>query len=163
MTIDLQQQNETGTISPGQAREKGERPAHQGWLLRSLLVLPALLFALIALKNIAHLAQEAAAVGISLDRPLAFTILRIGFGGFPLGCALFIVSCLISRRTLTGFLFVAILDATVLAVRTFGMVVDGTVRESMGLIIAEVVLLALALLGIVMSRSQAAQATKRAT
>jgi hypothetical protein len=42
MTIDLQQQNETGTISLGHSREENKTPAHPGWLLRSLLVLPAL-------------------------------------------------------------------------------------------------------------------------
>src|SRR5262249_55975661 len=97
------------------------------WLPRLFLVLPGLLFTAIASKGIFRPEVEAAASGISLIRPLGFTILRIGFGAFPLGCAIFIFSCVISyRRILTGLVFVLILDSTVLAVRTFGMLADGT-------------------------------------
>jgi len=117
---------------------------------RLLLVPPTFIFAMIALRTLINPAQAAAAVGISLDRPLAYTILRVGFAGFPLGCSLFLLACLFSsRRIITGLSFVAIMAAVLLVVRTWGAAADGTLEESMRLIIAEIVLLALMVLGLV--------------
>jgi Domain of unknown function (DUF4345) len=119
------------------------------WLSRLILVPPTFIFTLIALRYILHPAQAAAEVGISLNTPLAATILRIGFGAFPLGCAIFTLSCLVSsKQILTGLEFVSIMMAVALVVRIFGIVVDGTLRESVGLIAAEGVLLLLSIIGV---------------
>lgn len=120
------------------------------WLSRLVLVPPAFIFALIAVKYITHPAQAAAAVGISLTSPLGATILRVGFGGFPLGCAIFIFACLISeRRILIGLCFVATMVGVVLLVRVYGMEVDGTVKESMALIRPEVSLMVACFIGLI--------------
>jgi hypothetical protein len=118
------------------------------WLTRIILVPPTLIFALIASRYLADPIHAGGAVGLAFTTPLALTITRVGFGAFPLGCALFTLSCLIStRRLLTGLRFVAIMIGVALAVRVFGMLADGTVRENMRLVVAEVVLLALLTVG----------------
>lgn len=120
------------------------------WLTRLILVPPAIIFALIASRYIVHPAEAAATVGISLNTPLAATITRIGFGAFPLGCSLFSLSCLISiKRVLTGLAFVTIMIGVALVVRVYGTIIDGTIRESLGLIGAETVLLVLSVTGAV--------------
>jgi hypothetical protein len=119
------------------------------WLTRLILLPPMLVFALIASRYIAHPVQTAATVGISLDSALAVTITRLGFGAFPLGCSIFTLTCLIStRRLLTGLGFVATMIGIALAVRIFGILVDGTARESMRLVGAEIVLLTFTIIGV---------------
>ena len=118
------------------------------WLSRLILVPPTIIFALIASRYIMHPAQTAATVGISLNTALAVTIIRIGFGAFPLGCSVFTLSCLISaNRLLTGLSFVSTMVGVALVVRIIGIVVDGTLRESLGLVGAETVLLVLCITG----------------
>ena len=118
------------------------------WLSRLILVPPTIIFALIASRYITHPTQTAATVGISLNTALAVTIIRIGFGAFPLGCSVFTLSCLISaNRVLTGLSFVSIMVGVALVVRIFGIVVDGTLRESLGLVGAETILLVLCIAG----------------
>jgi hypothetical protein len=133
------------------------------WLTRLILVPPTFIFTMIASKYITHPVQMAATAGISFNAPLGITILRIGFGAFPLGCALFTLSCLVStRRILTGLGFVATMIGVALVVRVFGMFADGTVKESMRLVIAEVVLLAITFAGILMELSRRRFQVKRA-
>ncbi len=133
------------------------------WLTRLILLPPTFVFTMIVFKYISYPAEMAATVGIALNTPLAATILRIGFGAFPLGCALFTVSCLVStRRLLTGLGFVATMMSVALAVRIFGIVVDGTLRESLRLVIAEVVLLVLTLVGVAIEVSRRRHQAQRA-
>lgn len=134
------------------------------WLTRLILLPPTFIFTMIASKYITHPVEMAATVGISFNAPLGITILRIGFGAFPLGCALFTLSCLVStRRVLTGLGFVANMIGVALVARVFGMLADGTVRESMQLVIAEVVLLAITFAGILMELSRRRSQVKHAT
>jgi hypothetical protein len=73
----------------------------------------------------------------------------VGFAGFPLGCAAFFAYCLPThRRTLTGLIFSALFNGVVLAVRTYGMQVDSTVQQSLPLVKAEIVVVAISLAGI---------------
>jgi hypothetical protein len=125
------------------------------WLSRIILILPTLIFTLIALKYLAEPAQAAREVGISLDSPLGATILRVGFGAFPLGCGVFTFGCLISKgRVSTGLSFVATIVGVILIVRIYGMLVDGTVQESMVLIRPEVALLVLCFIGMIIESSR---------
>jgi hypothetical protein len=119
------------------------------WITRLILAPPTVIFALIAMRYILNPATAAATVGITLTTPLAATILRIGFGAFPLGFSIFTLLCLISsRRILIGLGFVSIMLGVALGVRIFGTVIDGTLRESVSLIASEAVLLLLSLTGI---------------
>jgi hypothetical protein len=118
------------------------------WLTRLALVPPTVIFALIASRYIAHPVEAGATIGLAFHSALAVTIIRVGFGAFPLGCSIFTASCLVSeRQRLTGLGFVATMIGVALAVRIFGMLADGTVRQSIGLVRAEVVLLVLVTIG----------------
>src|SRR6267378_7363851 len=119
------------------------------WLIRLMLTPPTFIFAMIASRYLLNPVQAATAVGISFVTPLGMTIARVGFGAFPLACALFTFSCLISsRRLLTGLGFVATVMSAALVVRVFGMLADGTTKENMHLVIAELVFLVLMLVGV---------------
>jgi hypothetical protein len=126
--------------------DKFWKSAH--WLTRLILLPPTLILTLIAFRHIAHPVAAAAAQGITLPTALGVTIARVGLGGFPLGCAIFMVTCLVStRRLLTGLNFVAILIGVVLVVRIFAMNADATVHENVKLVNAEIGLLAVTGLG----------------
>ena len=128
------------------------------WLIRIFLTPPVLIFAMIASRYLFHPVQAATAVGISFVTPLGTTIARVGFGAFPLACSLFTLSCLLSsRHLLTGLGFVATVMSAALVVRVFGMLADGTTKENMPLVIAELVFLVLMLVGIFIERGRRQQ------
>ncbi len=128
------------------------------WLIRLILTPPTLIFALIASRYLFHPVEAAMAVGISFVTPLGKTIARVGFGAFPLACSLFTFSCLLSsRRLLTGLGFVATVMGAALIVRVFGMLADGTTKENMHLVIAELVFLVLMIVGIFIERGRRQQ------
>jgi len=116
------------------------------WISRAVLLAALTVLALISRKFIGHPVDAAAASDMTLGSPLAITNMRASFGAFPLGCALFVLVCLMTsglRRT--GLVFVALIVGTALAVRIFGIVADGTLTESLRVVIAETVLLGLSL------------------
>ncbi len=119
------------------------------WISRVILLLPTAIFFMISLRTLADPAGSAAEQDISLNSPLGYTILRVGFGGFPLAFAIIVLACLVStRRLLTGLSIVATLVTVVLAVRVQGVCLDGTGSQNFKLIVAEVVLLALSAIGL---------------
>ncbi len=116
------------------------------WISRAVLLAALTVLALISRKFIGHPVDAASASDMTLGSPLAITNMRASFGAFPLGCALFVLVCLVtSSLRRTGLLFVALIAGTALAVRVFGVVTDGTLLESLRLLIAETVLLILSL------------------
>jgi Domain of unknown function (DUF4345) len=116
------------------------------WISRVVLLAALAVLSLISRKFIGHPVDAAAASDITLGSPLAITNMRASFGAFPLGCALFVLVCLVtSSLRRTGLVFVALIVGTALAVRIFGVIADGTLAESLHLLIAETVLLALSL------------------
>jgi hypothetical protein len=109
------------------------------WLIRISLLPPTVILALIGHRYIANPVGSAAAQGILLPPGLGVTIARVGLGGFPLACSIFVATCLFStRRLLTGLSFVGILMTVILTVRIFGMRADSTVRENVKLVRAEI-------------------------
>jgi hypothetical protein len=113
------------------------------WFSRAVLVVATLLLALISRKFITDPVGAAAASAMTLDSPLAITNLR-AFGAFPLGCAIFTLICLLSaHRRITGLSFVTTIIGTALAVRLLGAVADGTLIESIRLLVIEAVLVSL--------------------
>lgn len=152
--------NRKGALAAGVVAESGvetdlDRRGKMGrfwrfapWLTRLILVPPTVIFALIASRYIAHPVETGATIGLAFNSALEVTIIRVGFGAFPLGCSIFTLSCLISKRRLrTGLGFVETIIGVALAVRIFGMLADGTVRQNIGLVRAEVVLLVLVTIG----------------
>jgi hypothetical protein len=118
---------------------------------RIILLLPAIIFALIGMRDVFHADQTGAASGIVLHMALGHTILRVAFGAFPLGCSIYMFFCLLAgRRVLMGLSFTSIMIGVVLAVRVFGMLTDGTVQESMRLVRIEGSLWLLTVLGLVL-------------
>ena len=116
------------------------------WISRVVLVFALTVLALISRKFISSPVDAAAASDMTLGSPLAITNMRASFGAFPLGCALFVAVCLFtSSLRKTGLVFVALIVGTALAVRVFGVVADGTLAESLRVLIAETVLLGLSL------------------
>jgi hypothetical protein len=114
------------------------------WVSRAVLVAAFIVLTLISRKFIGHPVDAAAASGITLGSKLAVTTMRASFGAFPLGCALFVLLCLVaSSLRATGLVFVSLIVGTALAVRIFGVVADGTFAESVHLLVPETVLLAL--------------------
>jgi hypothetical protein len=121
------------------------------WLTRLVLLPPTLIFMLIAMRYLANPVGSAAAQGILLPPGPGVTIARVGLGGFPLGSAIFLATCLFSnRRLVTGLTFVSIMASTVLAVRVFGMLADSTVQANLRLVRAEIGLLTISLIGLLM-------------
>jgi hypothetical protein len=120
-----------------------------------MLLAPTVIFALIASRYLFDPIQAGAAVGIALNTPMAITVARVGFGGFPLACSLFTLSCLVStRRILTGLGFVALIMAVALIVRVSGMRVDGSIRENLGLVRAESIMLVVFIFGLFIERGR---------
>jgi hypothetical protein len=116
------------------------------WISRAVLLAALIVLALISRKFISNPLDAAAASNMTLGSPLAVTNMRASFGAFPLGCALFVLVCLVtSSLRKTGLAFVALIVGTALAVRVFGVVADGTLAESLRVLIAETVLLGLSL------------------
>jgi hypothetical protein len=112
------------------------------WIIRLILLPPTVIFTLIAIRYITHPVASAAAQGIAFNSGLGVTIARVGFGGFPLACAIFLATCLVSRhRLLTGLTFVSIIVGVVLLVRIFGMMADSSTAENMRLVRPEIGLL----------------------
>jgi len=116
------------------------------WISRAVLLAAITVLSLISRKFIGHPVDAAAASDMTLGSPIAITNMRASFGAFPLGCALFVLVCLVtSSLRKTGLIFVALIVGTALVVRVFGVVADGTFAESLRVLIAETVLLGLAL------------------
>ena len=133
------------------------------WISRAVLLAALTVLAMISRKFIGHPVDAAAASNITLGSKLAITTMRASFGAFPLGCALFVLLCLVtSSLRKTGLVFVALIVGTALAVRVFGVVADGTLAESVHLIIPETVLLALSLAAYVGERVSESSASRRA-
>jgi hypothetical protein len=119
------------------------------WIGKVVVFLCTAIFVAISVQPLFHPAASAASQGIAFTSSLGLTIFRVSFAGLPLGCAGFLVYCLVSRRrTLTGLVFSALLLGFVLIVRIYGMEVDSSVPQSMPLVIAEIVLVAITLAGI---------------
>ena len=119
------------------------------WLTRAILMFPTALFAAIGIRHLTDVATAAGARGIVFVSGLGMTVGRVGFGAFPLACSLFLVGCMFSERhLLTALAFVATLDSVVLVVRIAGMFADSSVQQNMGLVRAEILLLAWTGLGV---------------
>jgi Domain of unknown function (DUF4345) len=132
------------------------------WISRAVLLAALIVLTLISGKFIGHPMDAATASNMTLGSPLAITNMRASFGAFPLGCALFVLVCLFtSSLRKTGLLFVMLIIGTALAVRIFGVVADGTLAESLRVLIAETVLLVLSLAAYTGERLAAASSTSR--
>jgi hypothetical protein len=119
------------------------------WINKVIVLLSAAIFTAISFQPIVHPAAAAAEQGVAFTSSLGPTVFRVAFGGFPLGCAAFLVYCLLSsRRTLSGLIFSVLVLGVVLIVRVYSMEVDSSIKQSLPLVVAEIVLVAATLIGI---------------
>jgi hypothetical protein len=134
------------------------------WISRAVMLAALAVLTLISSKFITHPVDAAAASNMTLGSPLAITNMRASFGAFPLGCALFVLVCLLtSSLRKTGLVFVALIVGTALVVRIFGIIADGTLAESLRVLTAETVLLSLSLAAYAGERlASASSASRRA-
>jgi ABC-type amino acid transport system permease subunit len=123
------------------------------WISRAVLLAALVILALIGRKFIGDPVGAATASDMTLGSPLAVTNMRASFGAFPLGCALFVLICLVtSSLRRTGLVFVALIIGTALVVRIFGTLADGSLAQSVHLLIAEAVMVSLSLAAYVAER-----------
>src|SRR5205807_4056110 len=85
----------------------------------------------------------------ALRSPSAVTIVRVGFGGFPLGFAIALFGCLISaKRLLYGAALLAVVIGAATLARVQGLLLDGMTPYNLGLLRPEVAMLTLSAVGI---------------
>ena len=117
------------------------------WVSRIVLAGATFVFAMIELRYIADPVHAVEATGSAF----AVAAVRVGGGAFPLGCAIFTFSCLLSaRRLLMGVSLVATVVGTAMLVRIFAVFTDGVAAARTRLFIPEAVMVVLALAGIVL-------------
>jgi len=123
------------------------------WFNRLLLTVAAFIMVMIAFRNLRDPIGATQPLGIVLAAPSGVTVIRVGFGGFPLGFAVALIVCLIStERLLSGlYLLASVIGAATFA-RIQGLVLDGATPYNVGLLRPEIVLCALSIVGIVLER-----------
>jgi hypothetical protein len=120
------------------------------WVNRLVLAAAAAVMTTIALRHLRDPTSATAAAGIVLGSPSAATVVRVGFGGFPLGFAVALFGCLLTRRLLTGlFLVLAVVGAATLA-RVQGLWLDGATPYNLGLLRPEIAMVTASVVGIVL-------------
>jgi hypothetical protein len=119
------------------------------WLGRAVLLVATIIFTLISIRFFSDPVGAAASAHIITGTPTAVTMIRVGFGGFPLAIAIINVVCLVSaKRLLTGLYFLTIMIGVITFVRIWGAVADGATPETLKVLRPEIVLLALSMLSI---------------
>jgi len=123
------------------------------WFGRVILFAATAILVMISVKFLVDSSAQAAARGIMLSTPLAVTIARVGFGGFPLASAIVTATSLFTGRVSRGLWFIVILFGTVLAVRAVSGATNGTLAASVPLIIPELVFVGLSIITLAIGRS----------
>ena len=123
------------------------------WFSRAVLMLTAVIMTAIALRNLRDPVGATRPLDIVLASPTATTIVRVGFGGFPLGFAIALFACLLSNaRLLTGLVLVVAVVGAATAARIQGLLLDGVTPYNLSLLRPEFLMLALATAGILLHR-----------
>jgi hypothetical protein len=119
-----------------------------------VLGLAALVFFMIGRKYILDPVGAATSSGFALASSLGVTNMRAGVGGFALGCGIVAALCVpVARRATIGLWFLITILGTVLAVRVFGVLNDGTAAQSRPILSAEAVLVSLAAVALILLRA----------
>jgi hypothetical protein len=147
-------------VNAVETRTGGAVSRFSWWLSSFVLIVAAILLIMIGLKFILEPAHAAAASGIILSSPIAHTNMRASFGAFPLAGGLVALGSLVSaRRHGAGLLVISVTIGTALAVRIFGVLVDGTFGPSSTVLAAETALLALCCAALIVRKAEARQPT----
>jgi len=123
------------------------------WFNRLLLLAATFIMTMIALRALRDPIGSTLPIGIVLNSPTAVTVVRVGFGGFPLGFAVALAGCLVSTKCLLGGL---LLPAAVMAAATItriqGIVLDGATPYNLLLLRPEIAFCILSAVGIALER-----------
>jgi hypothetical protein len=126
---------------------------HSVWLNRVALAVATLLFAQIGLRNLVDPVAGVGQHAITLGSPAGMTVARVGFGGFPLAVALFLVACLVStRRHLAGLGLLATIAIVITGVRLLGIALDGPAPFTLRVLKPEIVLVLLSSTALALER-----------
>ena len=118
------------------------------WFNRLVLVGATFVMSMIALRNLRDPIGANLPLGITPVSPTAVTIIRVGFGGFPLGFAAALFGCLIStERLLTGLSLILTVVGAATVARVEGIVLDGATPYNLGLLRPEIAMLTLSIVG----------------
>jgi hypothetical protein len=125
---------------------------HSVWFGRFVLAAAAILFTVIAVRQIADPIGASASHQIALGSSDAITIMRVT-GGLFLGLALVLAACVVSdRRLLAGLGVLLTVNAVVTAVRVAGLVLDGPGPFTLQVLKPELTLVALSALAFLVER-----------
>ncbi len=134
------------------------------WFNRLLLTAAMIVMTMIALRNLRDPIGAMLPMGIVLTSPTATTVVRVGFGGFPLGFAIALLGCLIAtRRLLTGVSLVAAVVGAATLARIQGLLLDGATPYNLALLRPEVAMLSLSIVAIVLERRRLQNPTSTVT
>jgi hypothetical protein len=123
------------------------------WFNRLLLLAATCIMTVIALRTLRDPIGSTLPMGIVLTSPTAATVVRVGFGGFPLGFAVALFGCAMSTRRLLGGLFLlASIAGAVTLTRLQGIALDGATPYNLLLLRPEIALCVLSAVGIVLER-----------
>ena len=123
------------------------------WFGGAVLFAATAILILISEKFLLDPTTEAASRGIALSTPIAVTVARVGFGGFPLASAIITATSLVTGRIRQGLWFIVILFGTVLAVRAVSAAANGSLAASIPLIVPEAVFVGLSAIALAAGRS----------
>jgi hypothetical protein len=134
------------------------------WFNRIVLAGAIFVMTMIALRTLRDPIGSTRPLDIALHSATAVTIVRVGFGGFPLGFAAALFGCLLAtRRLLAGLVLLFIVVGAVTIVRVQGLVLDGATPYNVGLLRPEIAMIALSGVGIVLERRRRAAGSRRGT
>jgi len=123
------------------------------WYNRILLLLVAILFAIIALRNLVHPIAAATQSNIILSSATALSVARVMMGALPLSFAIFIFVSLFSDRQISrGVLFVFVLIGITTLVRIASLQIDGHSDFGEKVLVPEISITVLAALGLYLDR-----------
>jgi hypothetical protein len=121
------------------------------WFNRFVLTAATVVMTMIALRNLRDPIGANLPLGIALESPSAVTIVRVGFGGFPLGFALALFGCILATpRLLTGMLLMFVVMGAATIARVQGLLLDGATPYNLQLLRPEIAMMVLSLMGIVL-------------
>jgi fucose permease len=121
------------------------------WFNRTVLAAVTFVMTMIAMRSLRDPIGSTLPIGIALGSPSAVTVVRVGFGGFPLGFAVALFACLIAQeRLLAGMSLVLAVVGGATAARIQGLLLDGATPYNVALLRPEIVMLVLSALGIVL-------------
>jgi hypothetical protein len=104
---------------------------------------------MIAVRNLRDPIGATRPLGIAVGSASAATIVRVGFGGFPLGFAVALfATALRPRRLLTGLYLVLAVAGAATAARIQGLLLDGVTPYNLRLLAPEIVMVMLSVIGI---------------